>query len=521
MADTKESSAVIVQQSSLKFGVDCLFGEEPAPPMDASAQLLVSMMGLLRQQQSNLLDVAEHLAPAQKEAVIEGKTLEDMLAECNRNLLETTREAAVACTVLQLLPSQLAKLFGILQMDAAGGNKPMEAGEIDAQLGSSRVAQAAQVLATKAQAAIVTADKVTDSIIRKLGDSAQLQGHYDKLEKFRGEIATQEKAQRTAEDAFLNSRAQLAQLKQENDELSALGQGREAYRAHLQGSLNQAKDELKRLKTLQENYTFRMWGIFSSMWENDVALAKANRERQERVVAGLEAKLQAPSDLSTLQTKKIANAAAIDRARGDTENREKDLKEAQKNLASVKGKFKGTEVAIHNLLKEMKVQSGPQLMRAYAAAKSFDQVARSIVAQVANTEGLNMYLSTLGSYLKRIKSQPDARAQMLAVRFIFQEMAQNGTPIAVFSVANAGFTDCMVRRITDGERERVMARVQHIVQAKTSPVSLPMPRDLPQVTLAETAAAVDPQVTLAQAPATVDPQVTLAQTPATYVDPFM
>lgn len=391
----------------------------------------------------------------------------------------------------------------------------MEAKEIDEQLGCPRIAEAIKVLATKAQAAIANADKVTDFIIRNLGDNAQLRGHYDNLDKYRAKIATQEGVLRAAEDAFLNKRAELARLDQENDELSALGQGQDAYRAHLQSCLAQAKEELKRVKTLEENYTFRGWGPFETMWKKDIALAEANRVRQERVVADLEAKLQAPSDLSSLQTKKINNAAQRDRARGETKNREEDVLAAKTKLAELKAKLKETEVEIPKILKLMKVQSVPQLMRAYAAAKSFDQVARSAgVVQVANNEGLNLYFSTLGSYLKRIKAQPNAKAQMQAVRFIHQKLAQNGTPAAVLSEAHASFADHMIRRIAAGERESVMARVQHVVQAKTSPTSLPPLRPAYLLTHNEPV----PAATVAPSQA-ADPVI--SETPAGYEDPFL
>lgn len=91
IAEAKQSSAMvvsnyqdagIVQQAPLKFGYDCLFGEGPAPAMDASAQLVVSLLGELRLQQSNLFDVAEHLAPAQMESMMDDKTtVKDALAD--------------------------------------------------------------------------------------------------------------------------------------------------------------------------------------------------------------------------------------------------------------------------------------------------------------------------------------------------------------------------------------------------------------------------------------------------------
>jgi len=276
---------------------------------------------------------------------------------------------------------------------------------VDRALKFSELRQAIAELATPKTQVLEDARIFLDNVYRKRVPETRCRELVNKMMNIREKWRTDKELMCKHAAGLAKCKGDLAHAEARRENILSAKSGHTGFLEYKRKEVAQTEQKLENARQREQKYTYRMWGRFTDMWKNDVALAKND-------VGELSAKLvQLQEQMRTLATGSDAEKQTLDR---DYEKNSRELESAkvfakeaerlfsdsQRQDAEWKEKDIDCHVQLQSLLDEEGKVSVDHFLKAHQAHVAFAESAHSGTAVAENVvegwvRGLDSYVDMM------------------------------------------------------------------------------------------------------------------------------
>jgi len=250
------------------------------------------------------------------------------------------------------------------------------------------------------------------------------------------ELEDKEAAHVRAVEKLAAATGELEAVRSKKPGIERLKQGHAQYKEWLASQLKECSDDLKKTTKRHQDYTYRMWGPFTSMWQNDVALAEREATQLERRKDDLVKQLNQATSDGVFDVQELEAAIVKEEAKLEKEidnllsPQESQLREDIEKLAA---ELDERRLRLRTLLVENGAASVSHLLMIRDTSQAF---ADSSLAASKNAKVLSgpiaRQISTIACLLNQMMEAKTAKAQLKYLQGVVTIVTQKDDEAAIF-----------------------------------------------------------------------------------------